>query len=67
MNDRDDPYLTDDGQLVFAVQRAPVDGGPRLVSELIDDMTAHGESTSSLRSLFDLLSTVLSIRLVSMC
>lgn len=32
MNDKDDPYLTDDGQLVFAVPRAPVDGGPCLVS-----------------------------------
>lgn len=32
VNDKDDPYLTDDGQLVFAVPRAPVDGGPCLVS-----------------------------------
>ena len=34
VNDRDDPYLTDDGnRLVFAVPRAPVDGAPCLVSD----------------------------------
>lgn len=32
VNDKDDPYLAEDGQLVFAVPRAPVDGGPCLVS-----------------------------------
>lgn len=35
MNDSDDPYLTDDGKLVFAVPRAPVDGAPNLVSRMI--------------------------------
>lgn len=34
VNDRDDPYMTEDGNhLVFAVPRAPVDGAPCLVSE----------------------------------
>lgn len=34
VNDRDDPYLTEDGsRLVFAVPRAPVDGAPCLVSD----------------------------------
>lgn len=36
VNDKDDPYLTEDGaHLVFAVPRAPVDGSPCLVSDVI--------------------------------
>lgn len=36
VNDKDDPYLTEDGaHLVFAVPRAPVDGSPCLVSNVI--------------------------------
>lgn len=36
VNDRDDPCLTHEGQLVFAVQREPVDGGSCLVRVVLD-------------------------------
>ncbi|CAM9626333.1 unnamed protein product, partial [Laminaria digitata] len=41
VNDKDDPYLAEDGQLVFAVPRAPVDGGPCLVAN-INTFGQHG-------------------------
>ncbi|CAM9750665.1 unnamed protein product, partial [Sphacelaria rigidula] len=40
VNDIDDPYLTADGKLVFAVARAPVDGAPFLV----DNVNAFGQA-----------------------
>ena len=48
VNDKDDPYMTDNGQLVFAVPRAPVDGGPCLVSyEWILDYLLTGVAADS--------------------